>query len=725
MALSANTTTYLVDALTSTPAGSELASAIQSGAQLSSYTYTRLTDALSNATIAADVQAAMLGKQALSYQDIRYLVDALSSASVAANVIANIAGGVAPSALPYIPVLLPVSPLPIFAPNPPKNVSMPSGFSLSTSYIGNTQQQQVQLNFPAGSAFPSTGPGSAFQLSNAGNTNQYEIWYSVNGGSNTNPTPAGWTGIEVAINSSDSAATIAAKTQAAIAGLLAGMTSSAMLNVVTVIINTSLNFVATPTFSPIAGTYGSAQIVTISSTTATASLYYTLDGSTPTASSTLYVGPITVGVSETVKVLGIATGFTNSAIASAAYTISASPGVATQVLFTQEPIGAAQGVDFATMPIITIKDSSGDTITTGPDSTALVTLALSTGTGTLAGTVSIHAVAGVANFASAGLNISLFGSKILSATKAATAATGILIGYSTAFNISNGLAPLNLGTAANYIILTESGISTTAGSAITGNIAVSPIASTAITGFGLVANVTTATFTTSTANATAGAVYSNNGFDFTVTTTLVAGTTLVTSGVAGAPTASGTLTKVSGTGDATITYSSFVSTSSSASSSLVTGTVYAADYAAPTPANLTTAISNMQTAYTTGAGLSDPNYTNLGSGNLGGLTLVPGLYKWTTGVTIPTNVTLNGGPEDVFIFQISGTLNLSASTSILLSGGAVATNIFWVVLVRQRLAQMLSSRVLFWMQPISRWLRAPPLWVLCMHKQRLRWKAIP
>jgi hypothetical protein len=74
-----------------------------------------------------------------------------------------------------------------------------------------------------------------------------------------------------------------------------------------------------------------------------------------------------------------------------------------------------------------------------------------------------------------------------------------------------------------------------------------------------------------------------------------------------------------------------------------------------------------------------PNYINLASGNLGGLSLSPGLYNWSTGVTIPTNVTLVGGPNDVWIFQISGTLSIAAAKSVILSGGALASNIFWQV----------------------------------------------
>jgi hypothetical protein len=116
-----------------------------------------------------------------------------------------------------------------------------------------------------------------------------------------------------------------------------------------------------------------------------------------------------------------------------------------------------------------------------------------------------------------------------------------------------------------------------------------------------------------------------------------------------------------------------------ATSSLVTGNVYAADYTPPTPANLTTAISDMETAYTDAAGQTLPDFTELGAGNIGGLTLAPGLYKWGTGVTIPTDVTLSGGPNDVWIFQIAQTLTVSNGVHVILSGGAQPKNIFWQV----------------------------------------------
>jgi hypothetical protein len=181
-----------------------------------------------------------------------------------------------------------------------------------------------------------------------------------------------------------------------------------------------------------------------------------------------------------------------------------------------------------------------------------------------------------------------------------------LAGTSAALGASP--APVDLGTAGNFVILSKAGISTTGTTKITGNIGVSPIAATAITGFGLVR-------------------------------------------------------------DSSRTFSR---------SALVTGRVYAANYAVPTPSKLTTAVGAMETAYRNAAG-RPANVTELGAGKIGGLKLAPGVYKWGTGVTIPTDVILSGGMNAVWIFQIAGTLSISSAKKIILEGGAQAKNIFWQV----------------------------------------------
>lgn len=170
------------------------------------------------------------------------------------------------------------------------------------------------------------------------------------------------------------------------------------------------------------------------------------------------------------------------------------------------------------------------------------------------------------------------------------------------------LAIVNLGTSGNYVILAKTAITNIATSAVTGDLGLSPAATSYATGFAL----------------------------------------------------------TNATGHAT--------------SAQVTGQIFAADMAAPTPINLTTAVNNMITAYNDAAGRPFPDFSELGgTGNIGGKTLVPGLYKWTNNVTMPSDVTVSGTATDVWIFQIAGNLSMSSAVKITLSGGALAKNIFWQV----------------------------------------------
>ncbi len=178
--------------------------------------------------------------------------------------------------------------------------------------------------------------------------------------------------------------------------------------------------------------------------------------------------------------------------------------------------------------------------------------------------------------------------------------------FETGTTISTMGVGVNLGTAGGFVLLGKSGITNVPTSVIVGDIGVSPITSTAITGLPL------------------------------------------------APDASNQF----------------------ATTPQVTGKVYAADYAAPTPDKLTAAIDDMQTAFTAAAGRA-PDVTELGAGTIGSVTLAPGVYKWSSALLIPTAVTLSGSATDVWIFQIAQ--NLTLSSDILLAGAASPKNIFWQV----------------------------------------------
>lgn len=176
---------------------------------------------------------------------------------------------------------------------------------------------------------------------------------------------------------------------------------------------------------------------------------------------------------------------------------------------------------------------------------------------------------------------------------------------------TNTATDYNLGSAATFSILAKKGISTTGITAIDGDIGVSPIAATAITGFGLIMDPT-------------------NQFAITP---------------------------------------------------IVKGQVFAADYAVPTPAKMTEAINDMETAYTAANGLTSPTpVVELNNGDISGLTVKPGIYKWSTGLLINnTGVVLSGGPNDKWVFQIAQDLTLTSGAKITLKGGALAKNITWVV----------------------------------------------
>jgi len=136
------------------------------------------------------------------------------------------------------------------------------------------------------------------------------IYYTTNG---TTPTASStlYTG-PIAVSTSETINAIAVAT---------GYSTSSVATAAYVI---DLPQAAAPTFSPPAGTYTSTQTVSISDTTPGATIYYTTNGTTPTPSSTLYIGPITVAISETINAIAVASGYSNSPVATAVYVIQQS-----------------------------------------------------------------------------------------------------------------------------------------------------------------------------------------------------------------------------------------------------------------------------------------------------------------------------------------------------------------------------------------------------------------
>jgi hypothetical protein len=180
------------------------------------------------------------------------------------------------------------------------------------------------------------------------------------------------------------------------------------------------------------------------------------------------------------------------------------------------------------------------------------------------------------------------------------------------------ISEVSLGTAGNYVILAKTGISTVPNSSVTGHIAVSPIKAAAITGFDLIID-------TSNQFSTCAQVDNQSR-------------------------------------------------------------VYAPDYIGSgggisTPAILTTAVSDMETAYTDAAGRpnTDGLKSNPGGGNIGGMTLVSGVYTFNTDVYISAPVTFSGDANSVFILQTSGSVTQAANINVVLGPNVKAENIFWVV----------------------------------------------
>jgi hypothetical protein len=191
-----------------------------------------------------------------------------------------------------------------------------------------------------------------------------------------------------------------------------------------------------------------------------------------------------------------------------------------------------------------------------------------------------------------------------------------LLSAAAMVNAATAIEPIDLKAAGNYVILAKTSISTVPTSNITGDIGVYSTTTTTITGFDLVLD--------------------SEGQHFT--------------------------------------------------SSQVKGKIHDASstsYGDSVAAELPIAVLDMQNAYTEAESrLSDPlddRGLNLKGGLIGGQTLTPGVYTFTTAITIYTDLTFDGGFDDIWIIKTTGVLTLAANMEIILLGGAQAKNIFWQV----------------------------------------------
>jgi hypothetical protein len=277
----------------------------------------------------------------------------------------------------------------------------------------------------------------------------------------------------------------------------------------------------------------------------------------------------------------------------------------------------------------------------------------------------------------------------VSSTSPANLATGVFINGKIDVTFSEAMDPATISTT-TFTVVGPGGVP------VTGTVALATRTAT----FAPESNFTnstvyTATLTTGVKDLAGNAMAEPYVWSFTVGTTAGTGRAIVLLGTAGnfailtksgvsTTGATGVLGDI-GVSPAAASYLTGFGLSADASnefstSSLVTGRLYASNYAPPTPALMTTAVSDMEIAFTDAAGRTLPDFTELHAGDISGQTLVPGLYKWGTGLLINgTTTTLTGSATDVWIFQIAQNLTVGNGVILNLTGGALPENVFWQI----------------------------------------------
>ncbi len=361
----------------------------------------------------------------------------------------------------------------------------------------------ITVNLPPAAATPIFSPSagtytSAQKVTIGDATSGATIYYTTNG---TTPTTSSTEYIgPVTVGSTETIEAIATAS---------GYSTSAVASATYTI---NLPEAATPTFSPAAGTYTSAQTVTIGDSTPNATIYYTTNGATPTTSSAVYSGPITVSSSETIEAIAAASGYTTSAVATAAYTIT-SPGFS--LTASPDSVSVIQGNSAtSTITVTDVGGFSGNVALSSSGLPSGVTAAFAAGSaaGTQVATFSANASAAVT---SNPVTVTIGGTS--SGTLSATTSIALTIAEppftagpdgTTTMTVSQGATTENTGTISVVGTNGFSGIVNLACSVTTSLTDVSDMPTcslnpTSVTISGITAQTSTLTVTTTAASSAA------------------------------------------------------------------------------------------------------------------------------------------------------------------------------------------------------------------------------